>query len=194
MTGSEAPGARPGVTRRHVVQGAAALATVAALAGLPSSVRKALTRDTGFVLFSDAQRETVTAVQDHLFPQGMASPGAADVNAMRYLEWAITAPGVDADGRNTIVNGIGPLNDASRERFSAAFEGLNIEQRETLLRYLADNTRWGEAWLSLMLYYIFEALLSDPVYGGNSGEIGWKWLGHQPGFPRPPRDKIYGKL
>jgi gluconate 2-dehydrogenase gamma chain len=55
-------------------------------------------------------------------------------------------------------------------------------------------TRWGRAWLSLLLYYIFEALLSDPVYGGNPGEIGWRWLEHQPGFPRPPADKIYGSL
>jgi gluconate 2-dehydrogenase gamma chain len=48
--------------------------------------------------------------------------------------------------------------------------------------------------LSLLLYYIFEALLSDPVYGGNPGGIGWQWLEHQPGFPRPPADKIYGNL
>ena len=50
-----------------------------------------------------------------------------------------------------------------------------------MLRYLADETRWGRAWLSLLLYYIFEALLSDPVYGGNPDGIGWQWLEHQPG-------------
>jgi len=44
------------------------------------------------------------------------------------------------------------------------------------------------------LYYLLDGLLSDPAYGSNHGEIGSQWLQHQPGFPRPPADKIYGKL
>ncbi len=180
--------------RTFLLRGSAAIATVAALAGLPYALRKELTRETSFVLFSTEQNHTVSAVQEHLFPQGPDSPGAADINATAYLEWAITAPGIDPDTRNTIVNGVGRLQDASRERFDVLFTDLNDEQKEQLLRYLADKTRWGRAWLSLMLYYIFEALLSDPAYGGNPDEIGWRWLQHQPGFPRPTVDKIYGKL
>lgn len=180
--------------RSFLLRGGAALATVTALAALPYALRKDLTRETSFVLFSHLQQQTVSTVQEHLFPQGPDSPGAADINAAAYLEWAITTPGTDPDTRNTIVNGVGRLQDASRERFDAVFVDLDDERSEQLLRYLADKTRWGRAWLSLMLYYIFEALLSDPVYGSNPNEIGWRWLQHQPGFPRPPADKIYGKL
>lgn len=180
--------------RTFLLRGGAVLATAAALAGLPYALRKDLTRETSFVLFSSLQHDTVSAVQEHLFPRGPDSPGAADVNAAAYLEWAITATGIDPDTRNTIVNGVGRLQDATRERFDVVFNRLSFEQREQLLRYLADKTRWGRAWLSLLLYYVFEALLSDPVYGGNRDEIGWQWLEHQPGFPRPPADKIYGKL
>lgn len=180
--------------RTFLLGGGAALATAAALAGLPYALRKDLTRETSFVLFSKQQRHALRAVQQHLFPSEADSPGAADINATAYLETAITAPGIDPDTRNTIVNGIGRLQDASRERFDVLFNSLDYEQREQLLRYLADETRWGRAWLSLLLYYVFEALLSDPVYGGNPGEIGWRWLQHQPGFPRPPPDKIYGSL
>jgi len=180
--------------RAFMLRGGAALATVAALSGLSYALRKDLTKETPFVLFSGQQHQVVSAVQDHLFPKGLDSPGATDINAAAYLEWAITAPGVDPDTKNTIVNGVDRLHDASRERFDVPFYGLNDEQREQLLRYLADKTRWGRAWLSLMLYYIFEALLSDPAYGSNLNEIGWQWLQHQPGFPTPPADKIYGKL
>lgn len=180
--------------RSFLLRGGAALATVAALAGLPYALRKDLTRETSFVLFSTEQKHTVSAVQEHLFPKGPDSPGAADINATAYLEWAITAPGIDPDTRNTIVNGVGRLQDSSLERFDVPFTGLDDEQREQLLRYLADKTRWGRAWLSLILYYVFEALLSDPAYGGNPNEIGWRWLQHRPGFPRPPADKIYGRL
>jgi len=180
--------------RTFLIRGGAAVATAAALAGLPYALRKDLTRETSFVLFSAQQRQAVSAVQEHLFPHAHDSPGAADVNATAYLEWAITAPGLDPDTRNTIVNGVGRLQDASLGRFDVLFGNLNFDQREQLLRYLADKTRWGRAWLSLLLFYLFEALLSDPVYGGNPDEIGWRWLEHQPGFPRPPTDKIYGKL
>jgi gluconate 2-dehydrogenase gamma chain len=180
--------------RTFLWRGGAAIATVAALAGLPYALRKELTRETSFVFFSTEQEQTVSAVQEHLFPQGPDSPGAADLNGAAYLEWAITASATEADTRNTIVNGIGRLRDATRERFGAPFTSLNNEQKELVLRYLGDNTRWGRAWLSLMLYYLFEALLSDPAYGGNPDEVGWRWLEHQPGFPRPTADKIYGKL
>lgn len=180
--------------RTFMLRSGAAVATAAALAGLPYALRKDLTRETSFVLFSQAQHQVVRAVQIHLFPRGPDSPGAAEINATAYLETAITAPGIDPDTRNTIVNGIGRLQDASCERYDALFDRLEFGQREPLLRYLADETRWGRAWLSLLLYYIFEALLSDPVYGGNPDGIGWEWLEHQPGFPRPPADKIYGNL
>lgn len=180
--------------RAFLFRGGATLATVAALAGLPYALRKELTRESSFVLFSAQQLDAVSTVQEHLFPHASESPGAIDVNAARYLEWAITAPGIDPDTRNTIVNGVSRLQDASRERFDVFFNDLSFGEREQLLRYLADETRWGRAWVSLMLYYIFESLLSDPVYGGNPNGIGWQWLEHQPGFPRPPADKIYGRL
>lgn len=180
--------------RTFLLRGGAALATAAALAGLPYALRKDLTKETAFILFSTEQFRALSAVQEHLFPGDPDSPGAMDINAASYLENAITAPGIDPDSRNTIVNGVSRMQDASRERFDVLFNNLDYQQREQLLRYLADKTRWGRAWLSLVLYYIFEALLSDPVYGGNPGEIGWRWLEHQEGFPRPPADKIYGRL
>ena len=77
------------------------------------------------------------------------------------------------------------------ERFDLGFEALDFTRKEQLLRYLADRTRWGKNWLSLLLYYLFEALLADPAYGCNPDGVGWQWLEHQPGFPRPPPDKIY---
>ena len=180
--------------RTFLILGGAAFAAVTALAGLPYALRKELTQETSFVFFSSQQHQTVAAVQEHLFPKGPDSPGAADVNATKYLEWAITVSGVDPDIRNTAVNGITRLRDATTERFETTFTELEFAQKEQLLRYLADETRWGRAWLSLVLTYIFEALLSDPAYGGNPDQIGWRWLEHQPGFPRPPADKLYGRL
>jgi gluconate 2-dehydrogenase gamma chain len=57
-----------------------------------------------------------------------------------------------------------------------------------------EQSRAGRNWLSLLLTYLLEALLADPVYGGNPDGIGWTWLEHQPGYPAPPRDKSWYKL
>ena len=71
--------------RTFLRRGGAALATAAALAGLPFALRKELTQETSFVLFSAQQRQTVSAVQEHLFPHEPDSPGATDINAAAYL-------------------------------------------------------------------------------------------------------------
>ena len=56
------------------------------------------------------------------------------------------------------------------------------------------STTEGENWVSTLLFYICEALLTDPIYGGNPNGIGWAWLAHQPGFPRPSPEQSYGVL
>jgi len=56
------------------------------------------------------------------------------------------------------------------------------------------KSKAGRRWVSKLLSYICEALLGDPVYGGNPDGIGWKWLNHHPGFPRPPKHKRYREL
>ena len=57
-----------------------------------------------------------------------------------------------------------------------------------------EQSNAGQNWLSLLLTYLLEALLADPVYGGNPDGIGWQWLEHQSGFPRPPADKTWYRL
>lgn len=191
----EVEDATPINRRAFLVRGSVALAAAAVLAGAPHVLRTYGTRESSSTTaFSRRQQETLAAVQEHLFPRLADSPGADDINALFYLNAALAVPGFNPDTRNSIVNGIQRLHDSSHEQFGIRFIGLTEARKETLLRYLADRTRWGERWLSLILYYIFEALLSDPVYGGNPNGIGWQWLEHRPGFPRPPADKIFGKL
>ncbi len=180
--------------RAFVLRGSAAVVASTTLSGLPLVLGDDLSRESGFTAFSEKQKKMLSAVQEHLFPKGADSPGAQDINALPFLRFVIAQADFDADSRNFIVNGIQSLEEASMERFELSFEELDFTRKERLLRYLADHTRWGRNWLSLLLYYIFEALLADPVYGCNPDGIGWQWLEHQPGFPRPPPDKIYTRI
>ncbi|MEE8342688.1 MAG: gluconate 2-dehydrogenase subunit 3 family protein, partial [Gammaproteobacteria bacterium] len=73
------------------------------------------------------------------------------------------------------------------------FTALNEQERETVLREI-EQSRAGRNWLSTLLTYLLEALLADPVYGGNPNGIGWQWLEHQPGYPLPPKDKAWHRI
>ena len=137
--------------------------------------------------------QTLAAVQQHLFPADDNSPGANDIQALAYLQHMLQAPDMDDEERDFIHNGVNWLNDIARKNKASPFIQLDENDREQVLRQI-EKSRAGSRWLSLMLTYILEALLCEPVYGGNPDGIGWQWLEHQPGFPTPATDKMYYKL
>ncbi|MEN8109125.1 MAG: gluconate 2-dehydrogenase subunit 3 family protein [Pseudomonadota bacterium] len=142
---------------------------------------------------SDDQQAVLAAVQQHLFPSEPDIPGASEINALAYLNNVLADPKMDGEEKAFISNGIGWLEELVKDESGKSFAELNTTQREQMLRRI-EQSRAGENWLATILMYIFEALLGDPAYGGNPEGIGWQWLEHPPGFPRPPADKIYGKL
>ncbi len=180
--------------RSFLLSSGVALTAGRVVANLPLALADETAEDTAQEHFTARQTKTLTAVCEHLFPKGPDSPGATDIHALAYIEFTIFRPGMNAASRNFLLKRIATVHEASQERFGKAFNALDFSQRESLLQYFAQKTHWGENWLALVLGYILEALLSDPVYGGNPDGIGWRWLEHQPGFPRPPKDKIYTRL
>jgi gluconate 2-dehydrogenase gamma chain len=147
--------------------------------------------------FTADQWLTIAVVQDHLLPSEPADaaggPGAREVRATAYLDRTLADPGFDPDIKRLIINGIGWLNEISEEREGRPFHLVDPGPREDLLRQIAATSA-GERWLSNLISYTLEALLADPLYGGNPDGIGWRWLEHDPGQPRPTPDKIYGRL
>lgn len=136
---------------------------------------------------------TIDVVQDHLFPSETDSPGAKEINAITYLRNVISSPSIDQEEKEFILNGVKWLNDLSLEMHETVFTQLSYSQRTDMLHQITKS-KAGRKWISKLISYIFEALLGDPVYGGNPDGIGWKWLDHHPGFPRPPKHKRYWKL
>lgn len=136
------------------------------------------------------QWKTLKSVHQHLFPMSDTAPGADEFNATAFLKSVLEWKGVDPSDKQFIEDGAGWLNEIAKKQFNSVFYLLSAEQKEIVLR-LVEKSKAGENWLSLILLYLFEALLTDPVYGGNTNKVGWQWLEHQPGFPRPTEDKRY---
>ncbi len=141
--------------------------------------------------FTAEQQQILDAVQMQLFPADGDGPSARDLNALAYLEWAMTDPeNIDDGDPSFIVKGIGWLDDLSKQTLGTGFIKLTSTQQDTVLKQVAGSSQ-GESWLSLLMYYLAEALMLDPIYGGNPNGIGWQWLQHQAGFPAPVAGKTY---
>lgn len=184
-----------GVSRRVFLQRIALLGSL--LAAYPAAIL-AQSRSMALAQKPAAWRsedpwKTLAEVQEHMFPAAADTPGAGDIDAIVYLHKTIENPAADGEDREFLFNGVGWLNDLAGEKTGHAFVALDEQQKETLLRQI-EESRAGRNWLSLLLTYVLEALLADPVYGGNPDGIGWKWLEHQPGYPTPPADKSWYKL
>ncbi len=92
-----------------------------------------------------------------------------------------------------IIEGIDWANETAKEIYFTPTIELNTEQKEALVGKFTE-LNWGKTWSSIMITLIFEALLRDPIYGGNTNEAGWNWLNHTPGFPRPTEELRYERI
>ena len=157
---------------------------------IPSTKTQSAIKPDGF---TEHDWVTIAAVQNHLFPSDPEAPGAVEINALTYLHDYLSNPSTDPPEAEFILSGVHLLQAFAQKNYHKSFIDLSIEQREILLREFEQQTD-GKRWLVTILNYVLESLLTDPVYGGNPDGIGWKWLEHRAGEPRPPADKRYWLL
>lgn len=136
---------------------------------------------------------TLDAVTRHLLPSEPESPGATEIHALDYLRFVTNDRWIDQDDRDFILQGNQWLDELAEKHHGAEFATLGFDEREKLLRHVA-LTSAGENWLSTLISYVLEALLTAPAYGGNPDGIGWRWLEYVPGFPLPASGTRYVEL
>lgn len=163
------------ITRRKLLIGSAVLLAAAPLTAQGYS---------RLVAVHDAPFQTVTLLYRDLFPGSDPIPSPHYLHAVDYLGGVLQDPYVDEDTKVFIRNGALWLNESAEERYGKPYYALDDDERQNVLQEVAQIT-WGDNWLWTMFSYLFEALLCDPVYGANTNEAGWQWLGHVPGYPRP---------
>ena len=130
------------------------------------------------------QTGSLETIHEHLFPANENSPGAKDINSVGYIKKILSDPQIKNTEKELILYGINWTEETAREMYKKSFSELTEDARQEVLLDLRSFKN-GENWLSKNITYILEALLSDPVYGSNIEEAGWKWLKHKSGYPRP---------
>ncbi|MBN2647172.1 MAG: gluconate 2-dehydrogenase subunit 3 family protein [Thiotrichales bacterium] len=139
---------------------------------------------------ADEPWHTLQAVQNHLMPASPEFPSAQTMNALSYVQQKYLRPLADQHALAMIKQGVGWLNGFAQSDYQAPFVALNTEQKERLLQKVAKS-RAGERWLARLLDDLLEAMLTDPIYGGNPNGLGWQAVGQIPGFPRPQSKHRY---
>lgn len=188
-----------GISRREFLTRMSLLGSLALAypATTLAELRQSKTGQTAAESFADWQQEptwqTLAQVQEVLFPAGDDVPGASDIAATLYLHKTIENPDADKEDKDFIFRGIGWLDSLTQEHHKKTFLQLTAMQQQEMIEVIVKS-RAGRNWVSTLLTYTLEALLTDPVYGGNKNQAGWKWLQHQPGYPSPPEDKTWHQL
>lgn len=147
--------------------------------------------------FTNSDWLTIATVQNHFFPSEADAPGAVEINALEYLRNYLSNPVTDPIDVEFILSGTHLLQRFAEQESAngqASLFAQSIKQREITLRKFEKQADNGQRWLITILNYVLEALLTDPVYGGNPDGIGWQWLEHRAGEPHPPMNKRYWLL
>lgn len=126
----------------------------------------------------------IDAALEHLFPAEDDAPGAQQIGAPAYLRGIVRDPAGDREEQAFVLAGARLLAQHAQRVRGRPFGDLAFDERELVLRLLVKSPA-GELWVSTLMGYLCEALLADPVHGVNPNGVGWAWLQHQPGFPRP---------
>ncbi len=124
--------------------------------------------------------KTLEAVQEVVFPKGLDAPSASEFGATSYLANVSTHSSFLASDLRFLKRGAEELMNEYND-----FLTLSPKEKNNKLRDFVENNDLGQNWVSFVLYFSIEALLSSPVYGGNKNELGWKWLNHNAGVPQP---------
>lgn len=139
------------------------------------------------------QFKNLRSLQEILFPNDGNGPGALQVHADRYLVWVLNDPLMDQEEKDFITEKLNKFNMICIKDHTTDFYKLDQKEKETYVEKVAQS-QWGKKWVSRLLTLIFEALLLDPVYNVNPEQVGWEWLEHNPGQPRPDEVHKYPEI
>ena len=136
----------------------------------------------------DEKVQVLLATAYHLYPTSPLGFGVKEVNLASYLVFVLEDDRIIQGDKDFLLNGGKWIEEEARKKHDRGFVALNSQEKESLLQGIIEFN-WGYNYINYLFNYIFEAMFSAPVYGSNTDEIGWKWAGHQAGFPQPQKLK-----
>ncbi len=101
-----------------------------------------------------------------------------------YMQIVFNHARISDEDKTFLKNGVKWLNEESITQYKQEYTKLSSQRRQDILTTIT-KTEWGDSFVYDVMNYMFEAMLGDPIYGGNNHEAAWKWLQFQGGKPSP---------
>lgn len=137
--------------------------------------------------------QIMLSTAEHLYPTSSLGLGMKAYNLATYLVFVLQDQRILQEDRDYLLRGSGWIEEESVKMYKKSFLLCTKLEKETLLQDIV-SFEWGNNYINYLFSYIFEAMLSAPIYGSNLHAQGWKFLEHQAGFPQPQTqtDITYG--
>lgn len=119
-------------------------------------------------------------VYEILFPKTNNMPSSKEFGALEFLVKNINHKSFDNYDKNLVLQGTKDFHNSFPN-----FLTVNKKEKNQIIQEIINSNDYAQSWLSKLIYYGLEALLSDPLYSGNKSQIGWKSVNHKIGYPRP---------
>lgn len=129
-----------------------------------------------FECFTQGQSVEVEAIAAQILPTD-DTPGAREARVIYFIDRALAT--FAADERAAFVEGLSDLQKKARKRFGKTkkFSDLSPAQQTGLLKRI-EKSQFFELVRTMTILGMF----SNPEYGGNYNQIGWKLLGFEDQF------------
>ncbi len=121
-----------------------------------------------------------------IFPKTSTMPSAKEFKALEYLIKNISHKTFDNEDKTLILDGTKDFISSFSQ-----FLTLKEDEKKELIFEIIKSNEYAKSWVSKITYYGIEAMFSDPIYGGNFNQKGWKSVEHFAGIPQPK--KTYGQ-
>jgi gluconate 2-dehydrogenase gamma chain len=134
-----------------------------------------------FAVLTPAQAAGLEAVAMRIMPSD-GTPGAREAGVIHFIDQALATFAQDV--KPSMIAGLDDLNARTRAKWpgTATFAELAPERQDELLRAVEQTPFFGDMRSGTVM-----GMFSNPSYGGNRDQAGWKLLGFQAhGIYQPP--------
>jgi gluconate 2-dehydrogenase gamma chain len=165
--------------------GAAAAAAAAVSAVSSGSEQPGADRARTLLALTAEEAALLDAIVARLIPTDASGPGAAEAQAVRYIDRALA--GALKENRDAYRVNLAALDRYARSSRGAAFTALSPGDQDSVLIDVETGTATGAvkgwqgssaAFFTMMRAHTWQGTFGDPFYGGNADFVGWDLLGY----------------
>jgi|SRR5579875_175719 len=162
-------------TRRDWIIGTLGSAAWAAIAAAQEHAKQSIEQPgtAKFEFFDAAGAADVAAIAAQILPSG-DGPGATEAGVVYFIDGALNT--FETDKQDAYRKGLTDLNERRKSKFpgSESIATLSGSQQIELLTAIEKSD-----FFEVVRVHTLLGFLGNPSYGGNRGNVGWKYIGFE---------------